>query len=254
MQKQLDHIEKHDRFQICFDMQLATESNILVSGTNKTGKSRLACGICSLLQYFNWKLIVFDNSGVWPEISDIPLVYTVEKDTLRIIQDGSIVYDISYLTPKNQRKLVDQFLEYLWNQTRKTPKRHRKQTLLVLEEFELYGARARYADHLHRIMHAGRNVAIRTLAVTTDLALVDPSFTRLCQQRYHGRLGIEVNSKRRFKGYYGSDWCRIATQLDLGYFIYLNRDKLKIIHVPLFDRKTHPRPALATTANLQILR
>jgi len=241
MQRQLDSIEKHDRFQICFDFRLATESNVLVSGTNNTGKSRLACGICSLLRYFDWKIIAFDNSGIWQEISDLPFLYFVEKDRLPIVQN-SIVYDISLLTPKNQRKLVEVFLENLWNQTRKTPKRYRKQTLIVLEEFELYGHNSRYADNLHRVMHVGRNLKIRVLGITTDLALIDPAFIRLCQQRYHGRLGIVEHSKRKFRAYYGGDWCRIATKLDVGYFVYLNRDKLKIVHVPLFQPVTLPKP------------
>ena len=92
-------------------------------------------------------------------------------------------------------------------------------------------------------MSAGRNQHILVLAITVDLALIDPSFIRLCQQRYHARLGIEENSKRKFRNYYGLDWCRIATEgLDLGFFIYLLRNKLKVINVPCFETKRIPKP------------
>ena len=89
-------------------------------------------------------------------------------------------------------------------------------------------------------MSAGRNHAIRILAVSVDLALIDSAFIRLCGQRYYGRLNIEENSKRKFRNYHGLDWTRVATELDLGYFIYLLRDRLKIIHVPLFQPKRLP--------------
>lgn len=65
---------------------------------------------------------------------------------------------------------------------------------------------------------------------------------RLAEQRYHGKLGIEENSKRKFKAYYGSDWCRVATEgLEVGDFIYLCKGKLKVVSVPLFQAKTLPQ-------------
>jgi hypothetical protein len=57
-------------------------------------------------------------------------------------------------------------------------------------------------------------------------------------------------SKRRFRNYYGLDWCRIAQELDLGFFIYLLRDKLKVVHVPLFEPKRLPAPYTPPTIEL----
>lgn len=121
-------------------------------------------------------------------------------------------------------------------------RKERKQTLIIFEEFELIGRNARFADNLHRMLHVGRNLKIRVLGITTDLALIDPSFIRLCQQRYHARLGIEESSKRKFKAYYGSDWCRVATEgLEVGDFIHLCKRKLQVVSVPLFEPKTLPQ-------------
>jgi len=250
-----DHIEKHVRnqiskFDIPLDIEEAQKSNILISGTNHTGKSRLACNITSILQNFNWRIIVFDNSGIWKEISDLPTFYRIreprnydsEQDWYYPFPTQSMIFDISLLIPDLQKSFVNDVLERIWNTQVRMPT---KQTLIVLEEFQLYGRnlRSSISQNLARCMSAGRNWKIRVLAVTVDLALVDPSFIRLCQQCYHGRLGIEANSKRRFRDYYGIDWYRIATEgLDVGYFIYLLRDKLKVIHMPLFEPKRLPEP------------
>jgi len=146
-----------------------------------------------------------------------------------------MIYDTSLLIPDHQKFFVDRVLRDLWDSRVNNPSN--QWTFVALEEFELFGRNTRgsASQNLFRIMHAGRNQRIRVLAITTDLALIDASFIRLCQQRYHARLAIEDNSKRKFRGYYGGDWCRIAQELDLGYFIYLLRDKLKLVHVPLFE-------------------
>lgn len=54
--------------------------------------------------------------------------------------------------------------------------------------------------------------------ITVDLALIDPSFIRLCQRRYHGCLGIKQGSKRRFKSHYDKEWMEKTTQLEVGQF------------------------------------
>ncbi|GAG26637.1 unnamed protein product [marine sediment metagenome] len=76
--------------------------------------------------------------------------------------------------------------------------------------------------------------------IELDLALVDTAFIRLTPQRFYGRLTIEENSKRKFRNYHGGDWCRIAQELDLGFFIYLVKNKLKVVNVPLFETKRKP--------------
>jgi len=250
-----DHIEKHVRnqiskFNILFDIEEAQKSNVLISGTNHTGKSRLACALCSILQTINWKIICFDNTGIWRKISDLLTWYQVTEKNIDLESKSvnypffkkSMLYDTSLLIPDHQKLFVDKVLRDLWDSRVNNPSH--QWTLVALEEFELYGrsTRGSASQNLFRIMHAGRNQRIRVLAITTDLALIDASFIRLCQQRYHARLAIEDNSKRKFRGYYGGDWCRIAQELDLGYFIYLLRDKLKIAHVPLFESKRLPVP------------
>ena len=236
------------KFNIPFDIEEAQKSNILISGTNHTGKSRLACSLCSILQTINWKIVCFDNTGVWRQISDLPRFYQVTEQNIDLESktvnypffNQSVIYDTSLLIPDHRKLFVDKVLRDLWNSRVNNPSN--QWILIALEEAQLFmkNIRGSAGQNLLRIASAGRNWKVRILALTVDLALIDPSIIRLCGQRYHGRLGIEDNGKRKFRGYYGGDWCRIAQELDLGYFIYLLRDKLKIVHVPLFEPKRLP--------------
>lgn len=230
-------------YPFAFDWREAEKSNILVSGTNSTGKSRLACKLANILKTLNWQIIAFDNSSVWKKISDIPICIEISEDEnyyqVPILEGESVVYDISQLIPEQQKRLIDFVLRDVWENR---DGENFEWLLIVLEEFELFGrtTRGKVAQNMFRIMHAGRNRQIRTLAITTDLALVDSSFIRLCSLRYHGRINFESNSKRRFRQYYGKEWLEVANSLPLGQFIYLNKDKLQQINVPLFQTKNKP--------------
>ena len=249
-----DHIEKHVRnqiskFNIPFDIEEAKKSNILITGTNSMGKSRLACGIASILQNFDWRIVAFDPVGNYRTISDIPRFYEVSQQNLDLetktvrypfFRRSSIIYDTSSLLPNEQLFFTNEVLRDLWDYSRYS----RQWVLVLLEEFQLYGRNLRgfMGQNLLRVCSAGRNRKLRILGVTTDLSLIDPSLIRLCGQRYHARLGIEDNAKRKFRGYYGTDWTRIAIELSLGTFIYLNKERLRIISVPCFETKRLPRP------------
>ena len=225
------------------DLAECRASNILVSGTNRSGKSRLACAIASVLQNLNWKILAFDNSGIWKSISDLPNVLVLEPNRLAYdlpITEKSTLIDTSNLTVDKQRELIDSVCSDIWLNRRLYGS---EWLLIILEELELYAKNLRgtSTSNLKRIFHAGRNKQVRVLGVTTDLALIDCSFIRLTQQRFHARLGIEANSKRRFKSYYGKEWLQVATKLRLGEFIYLLRDQLKLVRVPCFETKRRPQ-------------
>ncbi|KPV63071.1 MAG: AAA-like domain protein [Candidatus Bathyarchaeota archaeon BA2] len=237
------------KFSIDFDIPEQQKSNTLIVGTNSTGKSRLACGIASILQNLDWRIIVFDNVGNYQKISDVPFYYTLKandhddgKEEWYIpFPSESMIYDMSLLVPDMQRNSVNFCLEQIWNKQVLNPS---KWTLIILEEAQLYleNLRGKESQNIMRIASAGRNHRIRVLAVSSDLALIDSSFIRLCSQLYYGRINPEENVKRKMRNYHGLDWLRIAQELDLGYFIYMLGEKLKIINVPLFEPKRTPQP------------
>jgi DNA helicase HerA-like ATPase len=195
------------------------------------------------LRLAGWRVLVFDNSGVWSDISDLPYYlminpnqYYYKTQTL----DESTIYDISNLIPEDQQIFTDLFLQDVWNNRFSYGFGW---LMIILEEAQLYARniRGKVTQNLLRICSAGRNRQVRTLAITPDLALIDPSIIRLCGQRYHGRLGIEENSKRKFRSYYGKQVTDTATKLETGQFLYLNRNKLEVVRVPLFEPVTQPQ-------------
>lgn len=231
-----------------FDLEEAKKSNVLVSGTNSTGKSRLAMAIASKLHSEGWKVIVIDNSGVWKELSDLPhfvKVYSQIPNPCGVqvkieIPTTSMIYDVSLLKPTEQRIFIEGLLQYIWES--RVNSQPNQWLMLILEECHLVMRSVRYevSEQLLRLMSVGRNIKARVCGITVDLALVDPSFIRLCQQRYHARLGIEEGSKRRFRAYYGSDWCKIACELDVGFFLYVLGEKIRIANIPLFQATSTP--------------
>jgi len=217
------------------DVEEARKSNILVTGTNQQGKSRLVMALSDVLMRQGWQVIVFDNVGHWKSQSSVRTYFQVSETTMSyVLPRRSIIYDISLLLPSYQKEFVENVLNDVW---RSRVNRNPSQWLLVVfEEFQLYAknVRGNVSQNILRIMSVGANHKIRCLGITPDLSLIDCAFIRLTQQRYHFRLGNEPNAKRRFRAYYGSDWCRVALALDVGYLIYYLKEKLKIRGIPLF--------------------
>jgi hypothetical protein len=191
-----------------------------------------------------WKVIVFDNSGVWRDISDIPYYIEVEpRQYYYMVQTlgVSAIYDISNLIPKDQQRFTDMFLQHVWDNRLSYGF---EWLMVILEEAQLYARniRGKVAQNLLRIGSAGRNRQVRVVAITPDLALIDASLIRLCGQRYHARLGIEENAKRKFRAYYGKEITKTATELQTGEFLYLNNNQLTKIQAPLFEPLSQPQP------------
>ncbi len=221
---------------LCFDLAEMRRGNVLISGMNQTGKTRLACLLADTLQRSGFNVIVFDNSGKWRDLSDIENYTRIAdvKDQFRLRQNHLI--DMSMLRVKDQRTLVNDSLEFLWLSHLNAPKK--SWTIVILEEFELYGKnlRGQLAENIFRIMAVGANVGIRMIAITPCMSIIDTMFIRLCPQRFHFKLGYEENSTRKFSRTYGSDNARIAKSLDVGYCLYFLDGTIKVINVPLWQK------------------
>jgi len=216
-------------------------SNLLVTGTNQQGKSLLAMAISDMLMRRGWQVIVFDNVGHWKVKSSIPLYYQVSEKTMKyILPRGSIIYDTSRLLPFMTREFVEMVLHDIWKLKLDNPLP--QWLLIVLEEAHLYmrNIRGLVSQNLMRICSVGANHRVRTLAISPSLTGMDTEFIRLAQQRYHFKLGCELNSKRRFRGYYSKDWQIVAEHLDVGETIYYNNGEMKVWKLPLFKSNVSP--------------
>lgn len=234
----LDHNISEEGLPI--DIEECKRSNLLVSGTNQMGKSLCAMSIADRLVSEGWQVICFDTCGNWKRKSSIQQVAVIKSMNDKfVLNDGkSVIFDIALLKLRNQKKYIESFLEDLWFYRVVTlPKQW---CMLIFEEFQLSAGnlRGELSQNLLRIMSVGANYRVRSLGITPDLSLIDTAFIRLAQQRYHFKLGNEPNAKRRFRAYYGLDWCRIAKELDVGYCIYVNKEKIGVWKVPLFQPKS----------------
>ena len=216
----------------------------MLTGTNQQGKSLMAMAICDKLLHENWQIICFDNVGHWKTKSSIPNYFQVSENSLSHVlpKQESIIYDISFLLPSFQKEFVENVLLELWRLRLRGETS--KQIMIVFEESHLYmrNIRSLLGQNLMRICSVGANWGIRTLAISPSLTGLDTEFIRLCQQRYHFKLGCELNAKRRFKGYYSKDWCRVAEELDVGFCIYYLNGKLQVHGIPLFESGYKPQP------------
>lgn len=235
----LERVYKPNMGKFPIDFEECERSNILISGTNQQGKSLCAMGLSNELMSNGWQIYVFDNVGHWQTKSSIRKAFTIKEKTAKFtLKVGeSVIFDISLLKPSQQRKFVEQILEQTW--LFRVLTKPKTWLMIVFEEFQLYARniRGNVSENILRMMSVGANYRVRCLGITPDLSLVDCSFIRLTTQRYHFRLGNEPNAKRRFRAYYGLDWCKVTQNLDVGYCTHVLGDKLQVWKVPLFEKE-----------------
>lgn len=219
-----------------FDITEAMKTNVLITGSNSTGKSLTAMAICDRLMRQNWQVLVIDNVGVWKQKSSVPVYFEVSPKTMKfVLPETSIIYDISLLLPSFQREFTENLLMEIWNN--KVISKSQTWQMIAIEESHLYmrNIRGLVSQNLMRICSVGRNHKIRCLAISPTLTGIDKEFVRLSSQRYHFKITPEQHTMRRFRSYYGLDWCRIARQLDTGFCIYYLNEKLQVVEIPLFQ-------------------
>ena len=232
-------------FESLFDLETAKQTNLLISGANHSGKTLLACGIASVLNKLGYKVIVLDVSGKWKEVSDLPYYSIVQKKRNELVYaelPSSGIYDLSLLKLSHAKTIVEMVANRLWNDA--ISEVDPEYTWLFYEEAEgtLRNIRGNASEAVFRLIHIGRNVNIRGVLITTDLALLDASVIRLCGIRFHGFLNVEENSKRKFRHYYGKEWTEVANDsLKVGDFIRLHDRTIDVIHVPEFKSSHIPQ-------------
>lgn len=225
------------------DIAECKRSNIMVSGTNATGKSLTAMAISDRLMLNGFQIYVVDSTGIWKQKSSIPLYWRVSEVSMRyVLPKSSIIYDVSRLTASYQREFLESILAEVW--LRSLDNNRTKWLMVVIEEAHLLmrHIRGRASENLLRICSVGRNVNIRTLAISPSFVGLDAEFRRLSQQRYHFKLPNESNTKRRFCSIYSKDWYRVAKQLDVGYAIWYLNERMKIVKIPKFVSNVKPMP------------
>jgi len=232
---------KYGKFPL--DLEECKKSNIMISGTNSTGKSRLAMSISERLMAEGWQILVFDSSGIWKRKSSIPYYFQVSEVSMSYIlpKSESMIFDISLLLPSYQREFLEAILNDIWLDRVKNPRD--QWLLIVLEEAQLYmrNIKGLVSQSLMRMCSVGRNQKIRVLAISPSHVGLDTEFRRLAQQRYIFRIGNESNTRRRFSSVYSRDWYRVCKELDTGFCLYYLNEKMQVWRIPLFQSSNKPK-------------
>lgn len=232
----------NNKYNLPFNLELARESNTLITGANMSGKTNLACNIASVLKSFG-QVITIDVSGVWKTKSDLTHYFPVKyrNQSYPMPFSSSMIYDLSLLRVTEQKEFADDICLWVWN---RQVEKSSFPVWIILEEAQLYlkSIRGQISEDIYRLVTAGRNHKIRVLAITPDLSMIDTNIIRLSGQRYHGMIEAEENTKRKFRNTYSSDWCRIACEgLELGDFIYKRRRNLKVVSTREFSPRSKPK-------------
>jgi ABC-type dipeptide/oligopeptide/nickel transport system ATPase component len=153
-----EKIDIPNKYNFSVSEQLRT--NTLITGQTGSGKSKLSMGICDLLQSLNWEIVVFDVVGNWRE-SSIRNIIKLKENQVNVMKVyDSVVFDMSALTIDSQKKLVDQFAEWIWNERIANPPD--RPMLIVLEEVQNYVKvlNSSVAQNLFRLAMTGRNLKV----------------------------------------------------------------------------------------------
>jgi DNA helicase HerA-like ATPase len=225
--------------EILFDIQKALASGYFISGTSGSGKTNLAKLIANILMQAGIRVYVFDPSQAW-KTSDIPyrILITPRTTNLKFSKKASVVFDISLLRVKEQRRFVEDFCREFFIHQVNTPEPDRIPTFLVFEEAQLYLQQSvmisKAGMEIMRIITTGRNYKIRYGLITQFAANVDKLPVKMTQQRYFG-YSDELNDKKYLHSFLkGTE--EYLDQLKVGEFFYNFQGQITKIQTPEFKQ------------------
>jgi len=164
-------------------------NGVFISGTSGSGKTNLAFHFAEKLMQQDINVFVLDPSQAW-ENSSIPTILRVPQPTqpMRIGWKAEpIVFDISLLYVKDQRRFTEQFCQAVFTAAVNgfNPK-----TFIWFEDAQIYVPNHALISNKNqetlRLITTGRNYNIRFGLITQFPSMVDKTCVKMCKQRYFG--------------------------------------------------------------------
>jgi len=228
-----DYVENLENFN--FDVSEALQNGIYTVGTRGCGKSDLNMMLAERLMKEGVIVLVFDPSMDWLKRSNVSKYTAVHPYTTVSIPTESMIYDLSPLTPSQQREFVERFnralVEYQISSTKE------KWYFCIFEEAHTYfyqgSMRSKAMQYTVRALTQGRNFRISMALVTQFSSMTDKDAMKFMVQRYFGTSN-EPNDIGYLRGFLGKDAEQLKT-LDNGSFLYFNKGKISKVGIEAYE-------------------
>jgi len=182
---------------VLFDIEEALRTGFFICGTSGTGKTNLAKWLVQKLVENGITVYVIDASQSWLRNSPITKSVVVEpygKQTISWRSNENVVFDVSRLYVKDQRRFVELFCSQVFNAHVQGYVRNWE--FLVFEETQLYlpnhSLKSKVYQEVMRLVTSGRNFKIRFGLITQFASLVDKTVVKITKQRYFGYTDEQV--------------------------------------------------------------
>ena len=248
-----DYMENLENFN--FDISEALQNGIYTVGTRGCGKSDLNMMLAERLTKEGVIVLVFDPSMDWLKRSNVSKYVTVQPFTPITIPTESMIYDLSLLTPSQQREFVERFnralVEYQISSTKE------KWYFCIFEEAHTYfyqgSMRSKAMQYTVRALTQGRNFKISMALITQFSSMVDKDTMKFMNQRFFGASN-EPNDIGYLRGFLGKDAEQLKT-LDNGSFLYFNKSKISKVSIEPYEcENTKTEIAIPQSAPIEAIK
>lgn len=227
---QTENLEKKP---FSFDVEVALTQGTTICGGRGCGKTTLAKTIVQELQRQGVNVKIFDNSQAWLN-SSVETVFAVTPHATVESSLDSAVYDLSRLTPQEQRRFIEAQVKTDYYEAVNTAAELRNWRIYVFEEAEIILGKT-VSPIMQQLISVGRNFSLSYLAIAQRLARINVDLISLSGQLYVSRLH-EQNDLNKIK-----NWVPNTEQLkslELGDFIKYSDGKTELVHVDKFETDT----------------
>jgi energy-coupling factor transporter ATP-binding protein EcfA2 len=232
-----------EQTEFSFDLDLAIQQGIFVSGGRGCGKSSLTKTIVNRLLKRGYVIRVFDNSQTWRN-SSVPNLAVIEPyTTFKPEYNLSYVMDTSLMSIKEQKEFIENLVSKEFIKTAKLSEKERNWRIYVFEECELLLGTHEKSKELLKLCAVGRNFKMSYIAIAQRFQMVSTNMISLCGQIFLGQCHEQNDLKKAYN--WLGDKTKELTKLDVGQFIRYCKGESTKMNVDLFT--TEIKPKIITT-------
>lgn len=219
-----------------FDIQEAQRTGTFICGIGGTGKSDVGMHLAKAFIDNGIIVYVFDDSRDWMKRSTVPYYLSIKENAPQLVYSlsTSMIFDISLLTVRQAKNVVQKFCRSLFHERVQNP----KPTIVIFEEAQIYlpegSMKSKASEEIMRLVTVGRNYGLRFVLITPFASNVDKLCIKSCKQKYLG-FTDERNDKEYLKSFIGERVDELET-LKTGEFIYSCGAQTERVKIPEFNR------------------